>query len=76
MTERAARKPRAGSAIGMEFVVAGGGEAAVRVMWAGLCWSWSSQRRLLIVLVLVPASTAFANTGFHRDQIASERARR
>jgi hypothetical protein len=28
------------------------------------------------VLVLVPASTAFANTGFHRVQIASERARR
>jgi hypothetical protein len=27
-------------------------------------------------LVLVPASTAFANTGFHSGQIASERARK
>ena len=30
----------------------------------------------MIVVVLVPASTAFANTGFYSDQIASERARR
>ena len=32
MTERPARKLRAGSGIGMEFVVAGGGAAAVHVM--------------------------------------------
>ena len=32
MIERPARKPRAGSGIGMELVVAGGGGAAVRVM--------------------------------------------
>src|SRR5829696_198577 len=31
---------------------------------------------ILIVSVLVPPSSAFADTGFHRGQIASERARR
>ena len=35
MTERPARKLRADSAIGMEFVVAGGGVAALRVLRAG-----------------------------------------
>jgi NADH dehydrogenase len=51
-------------------------ERRARLAFVVVGAGYSGTAFVSIVLVLFPASTAIANTGFHSDQIASERARR